>query len=208
MDYLPFEDFEIHTALSSDEVFYKLRASVETKKTWWRPLFTISKSYYGEVNRNSFRIVRIALLTRNFTPEVFGTIQQRNSGSNIRVKMRLHSSSFIFWAFWLGAVVYMILKGVISLVIQMAQLGVWQINPYWEIFPLLGFFAFGYLLVMVSFKLETDRVKEFLARLADVKREDIQYKDQILGLTEFQIIKWLFLLIFIVSFGWILYSLL
>jgi len=208
MDYLPFEDFEIHTALSSDEVFYKLRASVETKKTWWRPLFTISKSYYGEVNRNSFRIVRIALLTRNFTPEVFGTIQQGNSGSNIRVKMRLHSSSFIFWAFWLGAVVYMILKGVTSLVIQMAQLGVWQINPYWKIFPLLGFFAFGYLLVMVSFKLETDRVKEFLARLADVKREDIQYKDQILGLTEFQIIKWLFLLIFIVSFGWILYSLL
>ena len=90
----------------------------------------------------------------------------------------------------------------------MAQSGVWLIEPYWGIFPLLGFFAFGYLLVMVSFKVETDRVKEFLVKLADVKQENIQYKDRIFGLTEFQIIRWLFLLTFIAMFGWIVYNLL
>jgi len=208
MNYLPFEDFEIHTALSSDEVFYRLRAAVETKRPWWRPLLFVSKSYYGEVWRNAFRMVRITHWNRNFTPEVFGTVEQENSGSKVRVTMRLHSFSFIFWVFWLGGVVYIILNGVTSLIIQMTQSGVWLIDPYWGIFPLLGFFAFGYLMVMVSFKLETDRVKEFLVKLAGAKKENIQYKDRILGLTEFQIIRWLFLLTFIAMLGWIVYSLL
>ncbi len=102
MDYFPFENFEIHTTLNSDEIFYRFRAAVETKKTWRKPLFAIKKSYYGVVNRNSFWMARVATLAPNFTPEVSGTIRQDISGSFILISMRLSSLSLIFWISWLG----------------------------------------------------------------------------------------------------------
>jgi len=205
MDYLPFENFEIHTTLTSDEVFYRLRAAVETKKPWWQPLFAVRKSYYGEVNRNSFRLVRVTSWNRNFTPQVLGTIQWDNLGSSIQITMRLNSGSLLFWAFWLGCVGCMFFGGLANQILEMIQTGIWKIESLGGILPLILMFAFGYLLVMVSFKIETSRVKEFLVKLTEAKVESIHYKDRIFGLSEFQIIKWILLVVMIVSLGWVLY---
>ena len=207
MDYFPFENFEIYTTLNSDEIFYRFRAAIETKKTWWKPLFAIKKSYYGVVNRNSFWMVRVATLARNFTPEVSGTIRQDVSGSFILISMRLSSLSLVFWSFFLGTFGYLFFSRVANLISEMIKTGLWQMSSLWKNLPLLGMFIFGYLLVMVSFKVEADHIKDFLLKLTDAKNENIRYKDKFFGLTEFQIIKRIFLVVVIAISGWIIYNL-
>ncbi len=80
-------------------------------------------------------------------------------------------------------------------------------SSLWKNLPLLGMFIFAYLLVMVSFKVEVDHIKDFLLKLTDAKDENIRYKDKFFGLTESQIVKWIFLVAVISLSGWIIYNL-
>jgi hypothetical protein len=76
MKYLPFEDFEIHTELTSDEVFYRLRAAVDTQRKWW--IFT-NKPFWGEVSRQYFKISTDTWWAYNFRPIIFGSFRSGDS---------------------------------------------------------------------------------------------------------------------------------
>jgi len=208
MKYLPFEDFEIHTDLPSDEIFYRLRAAVETEETWFILLLLGNKSYFGKVGRSNFKISRVTWWNHNVTPVVSGKIQSEDLGCRIRIRMRMPWFSFLFSLFWLGAVWYLYFGGIANLIIQKIQTGIWQIESPWLLLLGIGMFAFGYLIFVGSFKSEVRRVKDYLMRLSETDGENIVYRDQFLGFTESQIIKLLFLLTLVISLGWIVFSLL
>lgn len=203
MKYLPFEDFEIHTQLSSDQVFYKLRAAVDTQRKWW--IFT-NKPFWGEVERHYFRIWRTTWGNRNH-PIVIGKIQAYGLGSCIRVNIRLPFFSYLFCMIWLGAVWVIFFGGIANLVIQKIKTGIWEIASPWDLLPLIGMFAFGYLLSVGFFMSEAIDIKEYLLWLSETKKENIIYIDKIFGLSESQIIKSLFGGTFLISLGWIVFKL-
>jgi hypothetical protein len=196
MKYLPFDDFEIHTALTSDEVFYRFRAAVDTKGTWQ---ILINKPFWGKVKRNVFRISRATWWNPNFSLIISGEIQPEGSGSCIRVKIRLAWLFFLFWLFWLGGVWYIFFGGITKLIIQKIQTGIWQIeSPFWMLPPIF-MFAVGYLMVIGNFKHAANRSKEIFWRSFGVTRENVFFKGKIFGFTEFQIINMLLLLTVTVS---------
>lgn len=209
MKYLPFEDFDIHTELTSDEVFYRLRAAVDMEGKWW--IFT-NKPFWGEVYRYRFRIWRDTWWSHNFTPIVSGTIQTEGSGSLLRIKMRMPWYSFLFYSFAFGFVWLSFFIGHANLVLQKVQTGIWQIESLLEwllnVVLYIVFLAFSYLISVGTFKGEVRRVKDYLLQLSEADKENIIYWDRILGITESQIIKLFFLITFVISLGWMVFSLL
>jgi hypothetical protein len=204
MKYLPFEDFEIHTSLTSDEVFYRLRATVDTKKYFW--VFT-NKSFWGNVSRHHFWMRRFTWWNQNFTPVVSGKIQTEDFGSCIRIKMRMPWFGFLFYLFWLGAVWVMYFGGIANLLVQKIQTGIWQIDSPLLLLPGIFMLAFGYFLPVGSFYSDVHHVKKVLFSLTDVDRESIVYHDNILGVTESQILRTIFIMTVVVSVGWIVFQL-
>jgi len=204
MRFLPYEDFEIYTSLTSDEVFHRLRAAVDTQRKWW--IFT-NKPFWGEVDRHYFKVWRATWWLRNLTPVVLGKIRSEGSGCCIQIRMRLPWYSFFFSALWLGMVWYLYFGAIAYLLIQKIQTGIWQIDSPWFLLTGIGMFAFGYLLFFSSFKRDANRNKAFLLDLSNSKENDITYRDRIFGLTESQIITSLFLITFVASLGWIVFSL-
>ena len=88
--------------------------------------------------------------------------------------------------------------GVANLIIQKIKTGIWQIESPWQLLPLIGMFAFGYLISVGTFMSEAIDIKEYLLWLSETKKENITYKDKIFGISESQIIKSL-LIVTIVS---------
>jgi hypothetical protein len=205
MKYLPFHDFEIHTTLTSDEVFYRLRSVVDTRRKW---LIFTNKLFWGEVHRTYFRFWRNTWSSRNFTPIVSGKIQPEDSGCCVYIRMRMPWFGFWFYLLWLGAVWVMYFGGLANLVVQKIKTGIWEIESPWQLLPLIGMFAFGYFLSVGIFMSESQTVKESLLRLTEMNEENIKYHNHIFGVTEPQIIRMIFLVTLVVSSVWILYNLL
>lgn len=209
MKYLPYEDFELHTKLSPDEIFYRLRAAVDTERKWW--LFT-NKPFWGEVCRGSFRIWRDTWWSRNFTPITFGIIQHEGLGSSIRIWMRMPWYSFLFYSFAFGYLWVLFFIGNAALIMQKIQTGVWPYESLGD--GLLNFglaivpISFTYLLSVGTFKGDVRRVKERLLEIFETTEENIIYHDRILGLSESLIIRLIFLLTFLITLGWMVISLL
>lgn len=206
MNYLPFEDFEIHTTVTSDEVFHRLRAAVDTQRKWWN--FTNKPFWGGVVERHYFRFWRVTLWYRNFTPIVSGIIQSEGLGSCLQIKMRMPWFSFWLYSLILGWLWFIYFGGIANLIIQRIQTGIWQIESPWMLLPGIVMFAFAYLISVGTFMIEADKVKEYLLRLSETGIENIKYQNRIFGVTESQILKILFLVTLVASFGWIIYSLL
>lgn len=205
MKYLPFEEFEIHTGLTSDEVFYKLRAAVDTQRKWW--IFT-NKPFWGEVHRRYFRIWRPTWGKQNFAPVVSGKIQSEDLGCCVRVKMRMPWYGFLFYSLILAWLWIIYFKAIADLIIQKIQTGIWQIESPWMFLPPIAIFAFAYLISAGTFKSDVTYIKEYLLWLSETNKENISCRDRIFGMTESQIIKSLLLVTFVTSFGWIAYNLL
>lgn len=204
MKYFPFEDFEIHTTLTSDEVFYRLRATVDTEGTL---LILAKKQFWGDVNRRYFKIHRYTWWYHNFTPVVFGKIQVSGFGSNIRVKMRMPWHSILFYGFILVALWVMYFGGIANLLVQKIQTDVWQIESPLMLLPGAFMFMFAYLISVGSFYNEVRRIKDVLLSLSDANIESVVHYDKIFGITETQIIKLIYILTFVVSVGWIVFQL-
>ena len=209
MKYLPYEDFEIHTKLSPDEIFYRLRAVVDTERKWW--IFT-NKPFWGEVYRGSFRIWRDTWWNRNFTPITFGIIQHEVLGNCILIWMRMPWFSFLFYSFAFGFVWLSFFVGQANLIVQKIQTGVWQIGSLGEwLLNIAGYIVFlilTYLISVGTFKSDVRRAKDHLLKLSETTEKNIIYRDRVLGFTESQIIKAIFVIPIVVSIGWMVYKLL
>lgn len=207
MKYLPFENFEIHTKLSSDEVFYRLRAATDKERDWW---ILANKPYWGKVNRHNFIIRRYRGWWRNFILVILGEIQPGDLGCCLRIRIRLFWLNYLIDILMFGFVWLSFFMGHANLILQKIQTGTWQFaSPgEWLLSEVMYIVFIGlfYIMFVGSFKYEVLHVKSHLLRLTETAEEDIIYRDTILGVTESQIIKALFIIPVVVSLGWIIYK--
>ena len=89
---------------------------------------------------------------------------------------------------------------------QKIQTGIWQYVSPVDFLPSIVLFVVGYLFLEYSFKSDVKHAKEFLMNLFGAKLDDIKYIDKVLGLTESQIIKALFIISIVISLGWMIYK--
>ena len=209
MKYLPFEDFEIHTELALDEIFRRLCAAVDTERKWL--IFSKSK-FVGDVERHQFRIWRLTWWSQNFRPIVYGKIQSEELGCSLQIRMRMPWFGFLFYSFIFGFLWLSFFIGNANLVVQKIQTGIWHIESFggWllNLVLFIVFLTSIYLISVGTFKWEAYNAIIYLLRLTRAKRENIIYQDQILGITESQIIKALFYIPIGISIGWTTYKLL
>lgn len=89
----------------------------------------------------------------SFLPQIKGTIQKGNYGTQIEVTMKLHVFVFVFLLFWCGFVMFFL----ISLCLVQQKISVFFLVP-------VGMLLFVYALTMFGFKTESKESKEFLKK--------------------------------------------
>jgi hypothetical protein len=203
MRHLPFEDFEIHTKLTSDEVYYRFCDSVDTERKWW--VFT--KPFWGEVSRSEFKFWRAIWLNR-FSPIISGKIWSEGSGCCVVIRMRMPWFGFVFYSLILGWLCVIYFGAIANLIVQKILTGVWQIDLPWVLLLIPGIFVFLHLVSQGIFKGEVRRVKDHLLWLSQTNKENIIYRDEFLGLTEHQIIRAWFVITLVISLVWVMSDLL
>ena len=207
MKYLPFENFDVHTELTPDELFRRFSSAVETR---W--LIFPSEKFVGDVEKHYFRIRRVTWWNRYFTPIVSGKIQPEKSGCHLQIRMRMSWFGFLFYSFAFGFVWLSFFMGNANLVVRKIQTGTWPIESFWEwilnVLLYIVMLSFIYFMSVGTFKWEAYRSINYLLRLARTNKNNIIYRDQILGLTETQIVRVVFLLPLVISVGWMIFKLL
>ncbi|MCT2560853.1 hypothetical protein [Chryseobacterium herbae] len=152
MKYLPFERIIYKTNLSEQEVVTRLSGFVEPKKFSWGKSST-QKEYEGFVNNNRFEINRIINYRNSFLPQISGTIQKNNYGTQIEITMKLHVLVFAFLLVWCGFTLFF-LVGVCSAEKKISMV----------LFIPILMLLFAYGLTMLGFKTESKKSKEFLKK--------------------------------------------
>lgn len=207
MKSLPFEAFDIYTKLSSDEVFYRLRAIVDTKETWW---IFITKPFFGKVRRDRFKIHRTVLDNRR-SVLTFGEIHKTESGSRIHIQIRLPWLFFLFITCIFGYIYVAFFQWIMNLILLKIQTGIWQVESISESLLTLAtypiFMAIFYLLPLYGFNHEAYHIKTRLRQILDASSERI-YQYQILGMTEIQLVKSILSAPIVISLAWMIYKLL
>lgn len=151
MKYLPFERITYRTNLSEQEIITRLSGFVEPKKFSFSK--TSTKEYEGAINDNSFEINRIINYRNSFLPQIIGTFQKGNYGTQIEVTVKLHVFVFLFLIVWCGFVMFFL----ISLCVVQQKISIVFLVP-------VGMLLFVYALTMLGFKIESKKSKEFLKK--------------------------------------------
>jgi len=145
MSFLPFETFTITTDLTPDEVRKRLSDVIASPQPlgFWSPF---GKPYEGEVSGDNFAIKKIPRLSKAMPPVVQGKIIPEAGGCQIIVEIKLPLGVTIIGTFFL----------VFFLVIIAGSMS--GIELIFVLFLL-------YCLILILFKTEADRDKNFLENL-------------------------------------------
>jgi len=203
MRFLPYEELNMRTRLNSNEVFYRLRYAVKTKSSWHFFRFSTPKPYEGKVSRNSFEIMRYTWYRNSFKPVISGKIIHDFSGSQVHIVMRLCWPVLFFWIFWLGSIAYFGLSTYSERLVLAIHSQLPMSFTSWDLIP-IGMFAFGYLLALISFKLEAETSRKFLFDLLRVQQidNDILFEETLFGLSESQILSLALLAVAVIAVGY------
>lgn len=154
---LPYETIIYRTKLSKQEVLNRLYSAIDTDSLWtlnfWKTCD--DKDYFGDIDDDSFSIVRRIRGRNSFLPVILGDITEGDDSTIISVTMRLHIMIMIVFF----AIVSIIAGGAMS---------AWS-SDTGNALPLLGAIAFIYLLTMVAFTMEKLRSKEDLERILEAE---------------------------------------
>jgi hypothetical protein len=172
--FLPFENYVLTTKLSLDEVYNRLAANVEPKKSFRLSIFTgnPTKAYEGEISKYAFRISRIITYKNSFLPIISGEILTLPGQTQINIKMKLSPFVLIFAGFWLsivGLLSIYIIAGTFTKASQYSSNGFTQQS----LIP-LGMFIFFCLLTLISFKVESGKSRKFLKTILDGEEKSNQ----------------------------------
>lgn len=154
MKYLPFERIVYRTNLSQEEIIKRLSDFVEPKKFSFirNPI----KDYEGSVDAYSFDISRAITYRNSFLPQIYGSIQKNNNGTEIQVTMSLNGFVLLFTIVWCliasFSFVFVLIKGIKDKAISV------------EFFIPLIMLLFIYGLTMAGFKIESKKSKEYLRK--------------------------------------------
>jgi hypothetical protein len=152
---LPFEKIVYKTALTSDEILFRLSGAIGRQE-----LFGVvpEKPYKGRFGDHMFEIQRVITHRNSFLPKISGVIDNAPNGITIHVKMRLPISILIFISLWLLAF------GAHSVALIIDLLAT-RIPPNAETLAPIGMFLFGYGLTIGGFKFESIKSRNDLRKL-------------------------------------------
>ncbi len=165
---LPYENYIIESPLTSDQLLLKLQEKTLTpqeyvsesdKRVFSFGLKGWSKPYWGYIRKHSFELERL-INYRNFgNPKIFGLIKPRENSATVKITMRPEG-------FCLGFVSLCLLGFLFGLVVSIIQSI--KANEIQDgVLVASGLFVFTYLLLLVSFKTEAVKSKEFLKDLLE-----------------------------------------
>jgi hypothetical protein len=155
---VPFERLIIPTTLTFSEVLERLNEVVEPPKIFRITLFKRpAKPYEGTISGNTFKISRIIRGRNSFLPVIEGAIYPESFGCSIEIKMSLHKIVIVFMIYWLSII------GSVGMFALFAWFVDRSVGPIF--LPLLGMFIFGWLLCLITFKIEAKATTKFLLTL-------------------------------------------
>lgn len=147
MKYLPYDTFDIETQLSKEEAYLLVRRFISGN----------TSKYSGDIDESSFQIQRDIRYRNSFLPVIEGTFQTKKDKTLVSIKMRLNRFVIIFLIIWMSF-------ASISFFFFLIQSWMyWKFNSF--VLHPLGMIALGYLLTLISFKIESERSKIDLKQL-------------------------------------------
>jgi hypothetical protein len=165
---LPFDNIELLTKLSVSEVRQRIESITEPRKNFSFTMFqNRTKPYEGEVIGDSFEISRIINYRNSFLPIIKGDISSYMGQTSVMIKMRPVIFVLVFMAVWLGAVGLVCLAMIVAGITQLMQGVANGFSPFLLI-PFL-MFAFGYGLITIAYKSESQKSKAFFKKLLEAE---------------------------------------
>lgn len=171
MHLLPDERFVVDASATPDEVRDRLSSAVASGRrvSLRRP----DAAFTGTVATNSFQLRPILGYRNSFVPTARGSFASDSTGTRVNVRLRMLPAVAIFMAVWLSLAAAFFLGMIVIAVL----------NPSRSWLPLVGiaFFAFGYLLMNLSFSFEARRIRTNLTLLlsgtpaSDLSRTDLSW---------------------------------
>lgn len=136
---LPVEKYQIQTRLQEDEVYQRIQN-------------LISYEYLGTLSGNTFKISRNIRYRNSFLPEIKGSVEKLKGKTVVNISMNLKLFVKIFMIIWLSLVG---LPSAIILIVLFRRLLFWNFENLsaFLLIP-IGMFIFGYLLMLLAFRLE------------------------------------------------------
>ena len=153
---LPFVSCEIHSALSPEKIQNILRENTEPK-VYFRASHE-HKYFEGEVSKEEFRINRIIHYRNSFLPRIFGTIVPRDSGSVVKIKMKLHNFVTAFLGVWFGGIIFASIALFRQFSLVPSDASNFNFIPF-------GMFVFGIAIVSGGFWFEASKQKKKLIEM-------------------------------------------
>jgi len=184
MLFLPFQDLEFESPLSSVEIYDVINSHVARSKTFFGNSFSKNtyKEYEGYMEGNTFKIRRILKWGRNsFIPITTGVVSNNKSGNTtIKLKIRLHYLVTIFLLiFTLFAFILFLTEAfrqpyenqTLIQLVEQYNLDSIDISNEPKVFNWTSvFFMFiPYLISTIAFNYESKKVKDELKMLLKVK---------------------------------------
>jgi hypothetical protein len=164
--FLPFDNFKLLTKLSLAEVQQRIESITEPKKGF---SFSFSvnrtKPYQGNLMDHSFEISRIINYRNSFLPVIKGHVSTYLGKTEVAIEMRPEVFALIFMSFWLGGFGLVCLGIIITATLHFRQL-LEQVFSPGALIP-FGMFAFGYALLTIAYKAESQKSKVFLKQLLE-----------------------------------------
>jgi hypothetical protein len=171
MPLFPDERFVIDAPAAPEEVRDRLSSAVASGRGV--SLRKPEAVFTGTVGSNSFQLRPVLGYRNSFVPTARGSFASGSAGTRVDVRLRLLPAVAIFMVVWLSLAAAFFLVMVVIAVL----------NPSRSWLPLIGiaFFAFGYLLMTLSFSFEARRIRTNLAMLlsgtpvSDLPRTDVSW---------------------------------
>jgi hypothetical protein len=153
MKFYPKETFELKTPLSISEILVVLDSEViPTMRFQWR---AGGRKFIGRYSSAGFTLRQFSMGNYGNRPVVEGTFHACESGTLIRMTMRLHGFTMIFMSFWFSFAII----GMLSVLIKEIKNGTQSISLFIVSF---GFILLPMILMSRSFWCEVRKNKRLL----------------------------------------------
>lgn len=161
MDFLPLKEFELSTNLSLTQVTEKITSNTITVKQ--ESFKQYKKLFKGLVFKNSFKISRELSYRNSFKAHIFGEINRTETGSLVKIAMKLQPEISVFLKIWCGFSGF----GFVAFLIASFN------NPKIILGSLISLvmLAFCYGLTKISFDSDADQSKRILIDLLEAKEQ-------------------------------------
>jgi len=169
---LPFDNFKLRTELTMAEVVTRITNDIEPRKTFRLTVFynKPTKPYEGEIVGTSFKIRRIIRYRNSFLPVIMADISTGLDKTEVTIRMRPAIAVLIFSFIWLGAVGLACI-GISIAAIRNMQHVIQHGFSSGMVIPYI-MFVFGYLLILIGYRPEAKKSKDFLKSVLEADESD------------------------------------